>query len=532
MNHNEDHATVSDCMSANQKAIIYCRVSSTKQTTEGTGLQSQELRCRRYAADKGYSVTAVFPDDVSGGGDYMKRPGMVALLAFLDAHPDEEFVVIFDDLKRFARDTVFHLQLRQALNARGAKVECLNFKFEDTPEGQFIETILAAQGELERQQNRRQTVQKMRARVEQGYWLFNPPIGYCFGKGPDGGKMLTPDEPNASIVREALEGYASGRFVSATDVNRFLERHPSLVYERKSAFRRQFAIDLLRRPLYAGYMTVEKWNLHMHPCKHESLISLETWQRIQDRLDGRAHKPARPTVHEDFPMRHFVSCSCCDTPMTSAWSKGRSKLYGYYVCQQKGCERRGKSIRKERIEGDFAALARELTPAPQLLTAAKAMFSKIWTARYESEKEQRKALAESTASIDGKISKLIDRIMNSNSARVIAAYEKEVEALEAQKRLMADKAAQPLEPVKSFETAFRAAMQFLAMPWKLWESGEYHQQRLLLKLAVPKAMPYCPENGFSNREFSLPFNILGGINMLDNKMVPAEGTKMDSRSVT
>jgi len=44
----------------NQKAIIYCRVSSTKQTTEGTGLQSQELRCRRYADDKGYDVGRVW----------------------------------------------------------------------------------------------------------------------------------------------------------------------------------------------------------------------------------------------------------------------------------------------------------------------------------------------------------------------------------------------------------------------------------------------------------------------------------------
>ncbi|MNC98631.1 hypothetical protein D3C83_166570 [compost metagenome] len=44
-------------------------------------------------------------------------------------------------------------------------MECLNFKFEDTPEGKFIETIIAAQGELERLQGLRQTIQKMKARV-------------------------------------------------------------------------------------------------------------------------------------------------------------------------------------------------------------------------------------------------------------------------------------------------------------------------------------------------------------------------------
>lgn len=34
---------------------------------------------------------------------------------------------------------------------------------------QFIETVIAAQGQLERLQNRRQTLQKMKARLERGY---------------------------------------------------------------------------------------------------------------------------------------------------------------------------------------------------------------------------------------------------------------------------------------------------------------------------------------------------------------------------
>jgi len=79
----------------------------------------------------------VFPDDISGGGDFMKRPGMVALLAYLSAQTSKKYVVIFDDLKRFARDTEFHIKLRRELHNRNATVECLNFKFEDTPEGKL-----------------------------------------------------------------------------------------------------------------------------------------------------------------------------------------------------------------------------------------------------------------------------------------------------------------------------------------------------------------------------------------------------------
>ena len=117
------------------KAVIYCRVSSRAQEAEGHGLESQETRCRQHAAASGYEVAAVFPDTITGGGDFMQRPGMVALLSFLDAQPAERFVAIFDDLKRFARDTRFHLDLRKAFRLRRAKIECLNFKFDDTPEG-------------------------------------------------------------------------------------------------------------------------------------------------------------------------------------------------------------------------------------------------------------------------------------------------------------------------------------------------------------------------------------------------------------
>ena len=173
-------------------ALIYCRVSSTKQRIEGSGLESQEQRCRAYADEKGYEVEAVFPDDVSGGGDFMRRPGMVALLSYLDAQKGKPYVVIFDDLKRFARDTEFHLKLRREFLKRGANIECLNFRFEDTPEGKFIETVIAAQGELEREQNRRQVVQKMKA------------VKAVIGGEGNGGVIL----PDLHYGRDALVGIA------------------------------------------------------------------------------------------------------------------------------------------------------------------------------------------------------------------------------------------------------------------------------------------------------------------------------------
>ena len=270
---------------AKRKAIFYCRVSSKQQRTEGSGLDSQEHRCREYASNQGLEVEAVFPDDVSGGGDFLKRPGMVALLAYLSAQTDKQYVVIFDDLKRFARDTEFHIKLRRELTLRNAKVECLNFKFEDTPEGKFIEKVFAAHGELEREQNGRQVIQKMKARVEQGFHVVRAPFGFKYEKSNRGGKLLVRDEPLASVVQEALEGYACGRFQTQVEVQRFLESRPEFPKDFKDGTIRAFKVTrLLTRVAYGGYVHAPSWGISVREGQHEGLVSYQTFDRIQTRL--------------------------------------------------------------------------------------------------------------------------------------------------------------------------------------------------------------------------------------------------------
>lgn len=68
------------------KAVIYARVSSSQQKTQGHGLSSQETRCREFAQLKRYEVVDVFYDDMSGS--LTNRPGMLAMLSFLKGQPD------------------------------------------------------------------------------------------------------------------------------------------------------------------------------------------------------------------------------------------------------------------------------------------------------------------------------------------------------------------------------------------------------------------------------------------------------------
>ena len=510
-----------DITTEGKKAILYCRVSSKKQTADGSGLDSQEHRCRQYAMARGYSIEAVFPDEISGGGDFLKRPGMMALLGFLDAHANETYVVIFDDLKRYARDTEFHLKLRREMLARNATRECLNFNFEDSPEGKFFETIVAATGTLEREQNARQVVQKMKARVEQGFWVFRAPVGYRYVKSPKGGKELVKNEPLASIVIEALEGYASSRFASQTEVRRFLESRPDFPKDKPNGeIRPETVVRFLRKEVYAGLVSVPKWQISSRQGQHEGLISLQTYERIQLNLDRGVYVPARKDIKADFPLRGAVACSCCATPLTAAWCKGKYKKYPYYFCRTKGCQAYGKTIRRDKIEGEFKELLSKLQPTKGLFQIAAAMFKDSWRMHSEQAGATVKALKRDADKAEKDIKKLIERIMDATNERVVLAYEKRIEELERDKLVFREKAAQTGKPQYTYDKLFELSLKFLSSPCKLWDSGRFELQRLVLKLAFSEHLAYSRAEGFRTPKTTLPFKVLGGFLSQENGMVP------------
>jgi len=493
-------------------AIIYCRVSSKSQETDGHGLDSQETRCRQHAEAKGYDVQAVFPDTITGGGDYIKRPGMLALLSYVDAQPNEDFVVIFDDLKRMSRDTRAFLDLRDAFRLRGVKVESPNFSFEETPEGEFVETVIAAQGQLERKQNGRQVKQKMNVRMDLGFWCHLPPVGYRFENLKGQGKTLVRDEPSASIVQEALEAYASGRFQTQAEMRRFLQNDPRFPRSKSGRVSSERASQLLQKPIYAGYISSEAYGLSWHKMQHEPLISLETYQKIQDRRAGVAKAPKRADIGDAFALRGIVACGCCGTPLRSYFATGRhGNRFPYYMCGKKGCEQYGKSTKRDRLEGDVGSLIKSLEPTPKLIRIAAAMFRIAWDARGAQADEMRRTAVLKAKAVDKEIDVFLDRIVSTKNKQVIRRYEEKIADLTREKAMLVEKQAVKTKPHETFEEKIEPLIQLLANPWKLWESGSIQARRLVLKLAFADRIKYCRNEGVRTPGIAFPFKALGAI---------------------
>jgi site-specific DNA recombinase len=480
------------------RALVYCRVSSERQATEGHGLDSQEHRCREFAKTNGYEVEEVFRDRFTGGGEFSQRPSMMEMLAYIDSKPHRKYVVVFDDIARLARDVTAHIKLRAAFAQRDVTPLCLNYNFDGTPEGEFAEVIMAANAELFRKQNKRQVIQKMKARVEKGFFPFFPPPGYKQFDDPILGKVLKPDEPRASMIKEAFEGYANDRFLTQADVVRFLRNagYSETIYQE--GVRR-----MLRRVIYAGYVEKADWDVSRRRGQHEALISLETFEKVQAKLDGKEKVRVRVSDSLDFALRGFLLCPFCQRPMTGSWTRGRSKMYRFFRCNTQSCVRHNKSISGDFIDEEFKKLLREIYPKAGAIALAKAIVADMWKHKVKGIEGQHTRLGRKLADSHRQVDVLSGRVVKAMDEKLVRVYEEQIIKYRNEGEVLQEQIKALGLKTVSFETALEVVLGFLENPLVIWESENMNAKRLVLKLVFAEKLVFHPKFGFETAQKSL-----------------------------
>lgn len=478
-------------------AILYCRVSSERQASEGHGLDSQETRCRQYASQKGYEVAEVFRDSFTGGGDFMLRPAMRELLSYVEINAFKNYVLIFDDLKRFARDVAKHWELRHIFERLGVKLESPNFEFKDNDEGAWLnETVNAVFNEYDRRTNRRQVIQKQKARLDVGYWAFASRKPYKMDKDLVHGKVLKLQYPQAQWLKEAMEGFASGKFIRKIDACKFLVEKGYWKRQTPEKYIDNFSL-LCKDILFAGYIEKPEWEVSRRIGHHEALISLDTYELIQKRLKNEGlGKRIRVDISEDFPLRGLLICDSCGKHLTGAWSKGRKQRHPYYFCQNKECIYKGKSILKKDIEENFSSLLKKQVLKEKVGVIVKDVFDFVWKEEISSVKDIQFADNKKKAELKEKISKLSNFVISTNNEIVRGAYEKQIEETANELASIQDHLVGDIDISVPYRTALDKATGFLESPYKVWQKLSVIERHSLFYFIFNEKIPYDIKEGY------------------------------------
>ncbi len=500
-------------------ALIYARVSTKKQDPK-----SQLIRCEEYCKQKGYRIEKSFEDKFTGGGNFLERPAMRELLEYAKKNMHKEFIVVFDDLKRFARDTKFHIELRTTFTANGLTPECLNYNFDDSPEGRFMETMFAAQNELERHQNRRQVIQKQRARLIAGYNAFVAPKGYKkIRKDPVHGTI---DIPNAyaPIMKKALKQFAYGELQSRKDVAIFLKSKGVFAQQEPHKY-----LDTVKKFLtnvfYAGYIEYKPWDVERRKGHHKALITLKEYNLIQNRLKKTNHiKPIRKDINPEYPLRGLVNCYYCKEKLTACKSRGRwGGLYHKYYCRNKNCSLRTKqglkSVSRDDLHKQFEELLNTFLPnleihqvthevVDEMLASEKASKMEL----FEDKKVELKALQE-------EMNTLISLITSSKTSEILRKqYEKKANEL-AEKieknQIILDTAKQES---KNCRTPLIKMFELLKNPYQIWLKSDVTQKQKLFYYLFEAPLEYEPEVGFRTPKKALSVRLFEEFSTISTSM--------------
>jgi len=482
-------------------ALSYCRVSSEKQKLEGSGLDSQEIRNEQLAKQHNFKIEKVFLDTASGGGDFMKRPAMRELLLYLDKHPYKKYAILFDDLKRLARDTEFHFKLRTALSARNALPICSNFVFGDEPEDKFVETIQAAHNQLEREQNKRQVIQKQKACLERGYWAFHPLCGYKKVKMTDGKKDV-PNEQN-KYIKELFEGFFSGRFQQFIDGASFLKEVK--VFGKQSAEKYITSVkSILTQPFYAGFIEFPAWEVTRRKGIHEPTVSLEMFEAVQNKINRPINTTKiRQDVREEFPLRQLVNCAFCNHKLTAAWSQGKRERYPYYFCQTKDCPLKSSVIRKKDIEEKFKALLLEMTTDDDVTELAKVIFERA------KEKDKKECVIEAVTNekrkqeCETEINTYLELAAKAKIPLVISQYESKIEKLADELNKLKSDGAIEYDYAVPYQTALDKMLGILKNPYSIWEKVNVFEKQKFFSFLFEVNLLFDKIKGYQTPKYTV-----------------------------
>lgn len=132
-----------------RRAVIYTRVSTSKQADVGHGLDAQYHKCRGHCESNGLEVVAHLSDEgVSGGVAVRRRPKMAEAIAMLEAGVADTLVVA--TLSRIGRRTIDVLKFVEWADNRGWSLVMLDVGDTASPMGRAILGIMAVVSQLER----------------------------------------------------------------------------------------------------------------------------------------------------------------------------------------------------------------------------------------------------------------------------------------------------------------------------------------------------------------------------------------------
>lgn len=471
-----------------QQAVVYIRVSTRTQAEEGVSLSVQEATCRKFAEKSGLTVAEVFPDE----GESAKatdRDGLRKMLAYIAEHKETVSTLIVHKLDRLSRNTDDQYAVMSQLRRAGVELRSATENIDSTPVGKLSRSLLWAVAEFDNSVRAERIRECMVARFRDGYWPFQPPLGYVPSPGERGVPKQDP-ERGPQLLWAARERAAGRSYQAiAADLKCKGFRTPGGAYLGAQGLMRT-----LQSEFYAGTMLAfgEKATGRYEPLFSKQLFSS---MRAVD-LERTKPNKVRAKHNPGFPLLHTVRCSECDQPLRGSSPRGKMGVrYAYYHHTNSRCSL-ARSYARERVHAAFEGLLGQLKPDDRYLKLFKAVVLDVAKRRGQQQGKEVELHARRLKGLVAQRDKLVTFKINDPDDQLLSraeyierkqALETEIEAAEAER---ARTATTEVDVAKFLDRCFAAVTD----PAKRWATYPTVEMKARFQSAVfPQGLQFDGE---------------------------------------
>src|SRR5450432_3711314 len=231
-------------------ANLYIRVSTDEQADKGYSQRGQEEILRKYCEINEISIRRVIFEDHSA--KTFSRPAWTRLLIELKKSKVKSDLILFTKWDRFSRnagDAYHMISILRKINVEPQAIEQpLDLAI---PENKMMLAFYLAAPEVENDRRALNVIHGMRRARKEGRYMGLAPIGYTNKTDEAGRKSITPEEPQAGILRWAFNQISEGVYNT--------EQIFKMAKEKGFSGTKGLFWFAIRNPIYCGKIFIPKY---------------------------------------------------------------------------------------------------------------------------------------------------------------------------------------------------------------------------------------------------------------------------------
>jgi len=402
------------------KAVIFARVSTQEQETDGHSIDAQIAKLREYCKKNNLTIIKEFEVvESSTKGD---RPEFNLCLDFIRSQK-EKVALICDKVDRLQRSILDIPKLEELRTKEKVVIHFLDIgKLDGDSNSQqkafYRMSVVMANSYTDAISDN--VKRSILHKLNNGECIQKAPIGYLNIRDNCNKSQVIIDKSRSHLIIKMFEMYSLGK-TSLGDLEKFAKANnltnTFFKNQNEKPITRAVIRNLLSEPFYYGQMYVKKYN-KFFAHKYEPLITKDLFDEcqrvttIRARANNRQQAIQTSKDGKDFIFKSLITCSTTGRTVSSDRKEGRTNKNTYLITRDPTNPQKKIYVKEQDVLNEISQVFKSIAIPEAMLEEITKYLKTSHNAEKEYHEHKIKELHQQKENCSKKLNKLVDMVLN------------------------------------------------------------------------------------------------------------------------